>query len=304
LQHPTDVETLWVDALCIDQANIKERNAQVAKMADIYRNARSVRVWLGEAEDFSELAFAFINRVVDVPHLDQLVKDGATVNKWHALTNTWFSRRWVVQELALAQRSSIQYSNDIVEREKFANAIGLFDMIFDDIVQLFIDSRMLQGEIERNASAESHHFGEDELSSAGNAGWIGWSFGQCLSMEYSYLQPIWGKIKFGWRGTLDLLLCGFLKHIRLILSADAASWFVILSKSLLRAPRGKRIRPGQYSLSRLAFSCVLLWATPAASELSAKGNIDSAAKVCASSTIGNLQHEVENFFHVSFSSVA
>ncbi|RWA05547.1 hypothetical protein EKO27_g9560 [Xylaria grammica] len=42
--HPL---TLWVDAVCIDQANINERNAQVALMALIYSRAAAVVTWLG-----------------------------------------------------------------------------------------------------------------------------------------------------------------------------------------------------------------------------------------------------------------
>lgn len=39
---------IWIDAVCIDQSNVKERNDQVARMADIYANATQVLVWLGE----------------------------------------------------------------------------------------------------------------------------------------------------------------------------------------------------------------------------------------------------------------
>lgn len=39
---------IWVDAVCIDQSNVAERNAQVAKMAEIYSCASKVFVWLGE----------------------------------------------------------------------------------------------------------------------------------------------------------------------------------------------------------------------------------------------------------------
>ncbi len=38
---------LWADALCIDQSHPEERNAQVAMMGDIYRNAMTVFAWLG-----------------------------------------------------------------------------------------------------------------------------------------------------------------------------------------------------------------------------------------------------------------
>ncbi|KAK5116324.1 hypothetical protein LTR85_009296 [Meristemomyces frigidus] len=39
---------IWIDAVCIDQLDAVERSDQVAHMADIYRNASLVIVWLGE----------------------------------------------------------------------------------------------------------------------------------------------------------------------------------------------------------------------------------------------------------------
>lgn len=40
--------SVWIDAICIDQASDDERNAQVAMMAEIYQRANTVVVWLGE----------------------------------------------------------------------------------------------------------------------------------------------------------------------------------------------------------------------------------------------------------------
>lgn len=40
--------TLWVDALCIDQSNVRERSAQVGKMGHIFKKATSVLVWIGK----------------------------------------------------------------------------------------------------------------------------------------------------------------------------------------------------------------------------------------------------------------
>ncbi len=40
---------IWADAICIDQANVAERSAQVQMMADIYRRATRVCIWLGSA---------------------------------------------------------------------------------------------------------------------------------------------------------------------------------------------------------------------------------------------------------------
>jgi hypothetical protein len=38
---------LWIDALCINQANIDERNHQVGQMDRIYKDAEEVVIWVG-----------------------------------------------------------------------------------------------------------------------------------------------------------------------------------------------------------------------------------------------------------------
>ena len=53
---------VWIDALCIDQLNNKEKSAQVQLMGDIYRRASRVLAWLGKAEDDSDLAMDFFNQ--------------------------------------------------------------------------------------------------------------------------------------------------------------------------------------------------------------------------------------------------
>lgn len=40
--------TLWVDAICIDQSSIIEKNVQVPLMRDVYMNARKVLIWFGD----------------------------------------------------------------------------------------------------------------------------------------------------------------------------------------------------------------------------------------------------------------
>ncbi|KAH8595466.1 heterokaryon incompatibility protein-domain-containing protein, partial [Bisporella sp. PMI_857] len=38
---------LWVDSICIDQGSISEKDHQLKLMGEIYRQASSVRVWVG-----------------------------------------------------------------------------------------------------------------------------------------------------------------------------------------------------------------------------------------------------------------
>ncbi len=47
LRSMNEIVYLWVDAICINQNDIQERNAQVTLMADIYRRAFRVFAWVG-----------------------------------------------------------------------------------------------------------------------------------------------------------------------------------------------------------------------------------------------------------------
>jgi hypothetical protein len=44
----TTIRCIWIDAVCINQVDIPERNAQVLLMGDIYNKAQRVVAWLGE----------------------------------------------------------------------------------------------------------------------------------------------------------------------------------------------------------------------------------------------------------------
>lgn len=60
LQHPQFPRFLWVDAVCIDQMNGEEKEHQIQLMPAIYARARCVLVWLGEAQDDSDMVLESI----------------------------------------------------------------------------------------------------------------------------------------------------------------------------------------------------------------------------------------------------
>ena len=47
----TDKDWWWVDSLCINLKDGRERESQVSIMADIYRRAKKAVVWLGEKKE-------------------------------------------------------------------------------------------------------------------------------------------------------------------------------------------------------------------------------------------------------------
>ena len=56
--------TIWVDAICINQAqeNNEERSAQLPLMGEIYSRARTVYIWLGEGTPGTDRAMRYLGR--------------------------------------------------------------------------------------------------------------------------------------------------------------------------------------------------------------------------------------------------
>lgn len=57
-RHPSSTRTLWVDSICINQKDIKERSQQVRLMGQIYRKASTILIWFGENDDDGKTAKA------------------------------------------------------------------------------------------------------------------------------------------------------------------------------------------------------------------------------------------------------
>ena len=119
---------LWIDIVYIDQANLSEKNNQVGKlMHKIFQSATTVLAWLGPADEDTPRAFEILNRQSEhgesydlgPDNLSMLIKisldalrqiEAETIPDEHSgsilasvLSREWFGRRWVVQEVILAQ---------------------------------------------------------------------------------------------------------------------------------------------------------------------------------------------------------
>ena len=60
LRNKKKRRVLWIDAICIDQSSMDERNQQVELMGDVYSKARRVILWLGEESTFSDFTISFL----------------------------------------------------------------------------------------------------------------------------------------------------------------------------------------------------------------------------------------------------
>jgi len=131
LRRKSRARTLWVDAICINQREPEEKNQQVPMMSKIYGTARKVCIWLGEADNDSKIAIDFIKKeVLKLQGFDELCDSQEATSKWRAMLNLmkrpWFSRRWVVQEIALANDAELYCGTKTIPWKDFADAVQLF----------------------------------------------------------------------------------------------------------------------------------------------------------------------------------
>jgi len=147
LRYANGIRTLWVDVVCIDQNDLKERSHQVTLMGDIYRAALQVVVWLGPETDDSSHAFDIMHAIgssIDVDWfsysfkpkmaadnppfrtIDDLRKyqfrdkEANAVNR--LLHRQWFERLWIRQEIGLATKAIVCCGRHSMPWHLFKNA--------------------------------------------------------------------------------------------------------------------------------------------------------------------------------------
>ena len=144
LRDPDKEQFFWIDALCINQKDDDEKGSQIPEMYKIYTQAKNGCIWLGIHDDKSAIAMDFIKDCLDFERFEQLVHDTRSSEKWAALSalmrRPWFSRRWIVQEIALARQATLHCGHSEVEWQDFADAISLFYSKQYEIRRLFRES--------------------------------------------------------------------------------------------------------------------------------------------------------------------
>lgn len=117
LRYRDKPRVLWIDAICINQNNIAERNAQVQQMDLIYKGSQRVIVWLGpESEDSNDameylrdhpdLLTAFTNQQHRREYCEWISLEMRAIG--HLLARPWFSRIWCIQEFILGPHAVFQ----------------------------------------------------------------------------------------------------------------------------------------------------------------------------------------------------
>ncbi|KAF2872859.1 heterokaryon incompatibility protein-domain-containing protein [Massariosphaeria phaeospora] len=109
---------IWIDAVCINQDDIDERNAQVPLMNQIYASAQYVFAWIGEYDTLAEAGFVAVQEmarkyrdeaktftITEIwKSLDAVLDRDEVYALVCLLSRLWFRRAWVVQEAVYARR--------------------------------------------------------------------------------------------------------------------------------------------------------------------------------------------------------
>ena len=69
LRCQRDEKYLWIDQICINQDDIKERSSQVQLMKEVYSSATSVLAWLGEDKPDNDGLLCMISQMADIIRL-------------------------------------------------------------------------------------------------------------------------------------------------------------------------------------------------------------------------------------------
>lgn len=92
---------IWIDALCINQADLDEKAYQVPLMGEIYSHTERVIGWLGQEDDNSDALFENVRRILKC-RAENTLDDLSVLEIWGDLVNglthcsSFWERLWIV----------------------------------------------------------------------------------------------------------------------------------------------------------------------------------------------------------------
>ncbi|KAF7954224.1 hypothetical protein EAE96_005353 [Botrytis aclada] len=147
---------LWVDAVCINQEDFDERNAQVALMSQIYAKADEVIVWLGKAgRDYwgaMTLLDSLGNSTTSAKELSRSITEHAAVSHvkfWTELSllchRPYWQRLWIIQEVVLASKIKAHCSSLIFDWERLDWVFRRMNTIQETATSLYVGTSLAGG---------------------------------------------------------------------------------------------------------------------------------------------------------------
>lgn len=128
-----NVERVWIDALCINQLDLEEKNRQVQYMKLIYSHATEVISWIGKPSDDSSQAMKLLRcpkpRNIWMPERGVTEEDRR--QNWKVLDQffdrPYWRRVWIVQEVAVAAKVRILCGEEEMSWDELATARTVYE---------------------------------------------------------------------------------------------------------------------------------------------------------------------------------
>lgn len=164
LRQTDEDRLLWIDAICIDQSNDKEKGHQVGQMRRIYECAQRVVVWLGP----SNLEVDFLMNATAQWEYQTRQRPGAQhkqgwIDSWTRFTadetglykeevaarrrnslkeildRPWFRRVWILQEVASAKKATVLCGSKAMSSQGFSLLPFLLKLEPDSHIEAVLD---------------------------------------------------------------------------------------------------------------------------------------------------------------------
>lgn len=127
---------MWIDQICIDQENNKEKEQQISLMGKIYQHALNTVIWLGDSSPGSDSAIRFLEDIcvhlqfmekdIDPTDFERMCLPKPDSEIWQALRNLlsrpWFTRLWIIQEVILSADARVACGDSFITWDQLALA--------------------------------------------------------------------------------------------------------------------------------------------------------------------------------------
>ncbi|TGO19830.1 hypothetical protein BTUL_0002g00750 [Botrytis tulipae] len=119
----------WVDAICINQDDIAERNRQLTIMPYIYERAKLVVIWLRNDELISPPIWPDPEKIspFEMSGHTQQYKDQRSLFNYLMIvcSNEYWKRLWIIQEIGKARKLTIFFGQELIDWQRFLETITL-----------------------------------------------------------------------------------------------------------------------------------------------------------------------------------
>ncbi|KAJ8107573.1 hypothetical protein OPT61_g8773 [Boeremia exigua] len=129
-RRPDTLKYLWIDAICIAQGDVLERNHQVSQMGEIYSVAQIVYIWLGRHPSMAAIGRSLKNW--QNATYEDIGLARSDLLKQYLYDNEYWNRAWITQEFVLAREIILFLDNEALGMTTLSSAMGSFYLLTDE----------------------------------------------------------------------------------------------------------------------------------------------------------------------------